>query len=115
APFAFAVGPMLRPGAVSTLLATGLGAAAVVFPALALAGGYALTGGTRWLRILCGALTIGFIGALPTTVPTIGGTPISDPRGAWVAILATTLTVVLILATAAPLRRTIVDSPVDAG
>ncbi|MWB98701.1 hypothetical protein [Agromyces seonyuensis] len=108
APVLFAVFPLLRPGALVDFLTSGLGGGAFMVAGLALAGGYALGGRRTWARWVCGVLALGFIaiGAL-FVGPLLGGDrlALTDPEGAWVAVLDVSLLVVLCLASSIPFRR----------
>jgi hypothetical protein len=107
APIALAVAPMLMPGAFVTLLTTGLGGGAVGVAIIALGGGYALSGrGPRWPRVLCAVLSGALLVGFAVATPAIGGSrlALTEPRGAWVAVLVTSFLVVLTVAAAIPHR-----------
>ncbi len=107
APLTFAVAPMLIPGAVTTLATTGMGSGAIAVGLMGIVGGYALSGrGRRWPRVVCGAVGVGFTAALAATVAGMTDPPLSltDPRGAWAAVLAASLYVVLALGCSIPHR-----------
>lgn len=96
APLTLAVAPMLLPGAVSALLTTGIGGGALAVAGMGIVGGYALSGrGPRSARLASGALSVAFAFAcaLAASVPSITSPPLrlTDPRGAWVAVLAASL------------------------
>lgn len=94
APLTLAVAPMLLPGAVSALLTTGIGGGALAVAGMGIVGGYALSGrGPRSARLASGALSVAFACALAASVPSITSPPLrlTDPRGAWVAVLAASL------------------------
>lgn len=106
APLAF-LALLLQPGAVTTLLTTGVGGAAPAFAVMATVGGFALSGrGRPWARLLCGALALVFVAGLVLAGPIVGGTrlALTTPRGAWVAVLVGSLGVVLMLAASIPFR-----------
>ncbi|GAA1963068.1 hypothetical protein [Agromyces allii] len=109
APLAFAIAPVLRPGALVDLLTQGLGGGAVLVALTAIAGGYALGGGRRiWARVICGVLALGVsvAGAL-FAGPLVRGPALAldSPRGAWLAVFDLALMLVLIAASSAPFRR----------
>ncbi len=108
APLAFAVAPLLLPGALWTFLTTGLGGGAVGVALLAIGGGFALgRSGTLWARIVTGVLALVLFGGVVATVPLVGGArlALSEPRGAWVAVLVASLLAVLALASSIPFRE----------
>ncbi|MDV8149670.1 hypothetical protein [Arthrobacter sp. B10-11] len=107
APLTFAVAPLFLPGAVTALLTQGLGGGAIAVALMGIGGGYALSGrGPLWARLLCGIATAALTAALALTGPGIAGPSlaISEPRGAWVAVLAVSFIVVLALASSIPHR-----------
>lgn len=106
-PLAFAVAPMLMPGAIVGLLTQGLGGGAIAVALMALGGGYALSGrGPLWSRLACGVTSSALLTALALAGPGIAGPglALTEPRGAWVAALATSFVVVLALASSIPHR-----------
>jgi len=107
APLAFAVAPLLFPGAVWTLLTTGLGGGAIGVAVLAIAGGFALGAGPLWARILTGILALALLLGVTLTVPFIGGPPLAltTARGAWIAVLVASFLTIFALAAAIPFRR----------
>lgn len=107
APVVFAVAPMLMPGALFALVTTGLGGGAIGVALVALGGGYALSGrGPRWPRVLSAVLSGALLVGVAASVPAIGGSrlALTEPRGAWVAVLATSFLVVLAAAASIPHR-----------
>jgi len=106
-PLLFAIVPLAFPGALVTLLTTGLGGGAVAVALGGIAGGYALGGRRLWARIVCGILPVALLAGIVVTVPLVGGPRLSltDPRGAWVACLVGALLVVLMIAASLPFRR----------
>lgn len=107
APLTFAFAPMLIPGAVTTLATTGMGSGAIAVGLMGIVGGYALSGrGRRWPRVVCGAAGAGFTVALAATVAGMADSALSltDPRGAWAAVLAVSLYLVLALGCSIPHR-----------
>ena len=107
APVSFALFPLLEPGAVESLLSQGFGGAASAFAIMAIVGGFALSGaGPLWARLVCGLVALAFLVALVLASPMVGGAglALSEPRGAWVAVLVGSLTVLLMLATSIPFR-----------
>jgi len=107
APLAFAIAPLLMPGAVAALLTQGLGGGAVAVALMAIGGGYALSRrGPLWARLACGLVSAAFAVALALSGPGIAGPTlaITEPRGAWVAVLGASFIVVLALASSIPHR-----------
>ena len=108
APLTFAVAPMLIPGAITTLATTGMGSGAIAVALMGIVGGYALSGrGRRWPRVVCAVAGVGFTAALAATVAGMTDPPrsLTDPRGAWAAVLAASLYGVLALGCSIPHRR----------
>lgn len=106
APLAFAVAPLALPGALVDLFTQGLGGGAIAVALLAVAGGYAVSGaGPRWARVLCGVpagiLLVGTVWATPLIAPRLAH---DAARGAWVAVLAGSLLLVLVAAASIPFR-----------
>lgn len=117
APLAFAIAPMLLPGAVPALLTQGLGGGAIAVALMALGGGYAVSGrGPLWSRLACGITSAALLAALALGGPGIAGDvlALTEPRGAWVAVLASSFVIVLALASSIPHRAvvTALDPPV---
>lgn len=81
APMLLAVFVLLLPGALVSLLTTGMGGGAIGVPLAGIAGGYALAGRRRWLRWVLGVYALPAIPALVWTVPTIGDLPLKTPQG----------------------------------
>lgn len=109
APLAFAIAPLLMPGAVAALLTQGLGGGAIAVALMAIGGGYALSRrGPLWVRLLCGLVSAALATALALAGPGIAGAAlaITEPRGAWVAVLAASFIMVLALASSIPHRAT---------
>jgi hypothetical protein len=102
---------LLVPGAFLRLITTGIGGGAVGVALLALLGGYAISGrgplaarivaGVGGLLMLAGVVVSGSL-ANPALVPT-------DPRGAWVIVLAVSLMGVLVLASSIPHRAVVTE------
>jgi hypothetical protein len=110
APLAFAIAPLLRPGALSDLLREGIGGAAIGVALLAIAGGRALSGRGRLLpRILCGVLSALLIVGVGASVPAVGGARLdpTTPRGVWVVLIAISFTAGLALASSIPQREAV--------
>ncbi|UKA52164.1 hypothetical protein LFT48_21640 (plasmid) [Arthrobacter sp. FW305-123] len=107
APLAFAVAPMLLPGAVPALLTQGLGGGAIAVALMALGGGYAVSRrGPLWSRLVSGTVSAALLAALALAGPGIAGPglALTEPRGAWVAVLAASFVIVLALASSIPHR-----------
>lgn len=108
APFLLAVGPLVSPGAVATLVTTGLGGGAIAIPLAGALGGFAVSGrGPLWARILA---------AVPALAVIVGGAVayfgfdhrfdggFDEARGVWVALLFVSLMVVFVSACSIPHR-----------
>ena len=107
APLPFAILPLVRPGALESLLTNGLGGGAVAIPALAALGGFSISGrGWLWARIVCGVMAILLVGGTVAATPGIGGRrlALTEPRGVWVALIAASFLVLLVLAESIPFR-----------
>ena len=107
APLAFAVAPLLRPGALVELVTTGNGGAAIGVALIGIGGGYAISGrGRLWGRIVAGVLSGAALLAIALMPAAIGGARliITEPRGAWVSVLAASFLLVLVLASSIPFR-----------
>ena len=107
APVAFAIAPMLLPGALVQLLTTGLGGGAVAVAMIAIGGGFAISGrGPLWARIASGLVSVLLIlGVAITTFVFYGPRlAVTEPRGVWVALLAFSLLTVLAIASSIPFR-----------
>lgn len=107
APLAFAVAPMLLPGAVPALLTQGLGGGAIAVALMAVGGGYAVSRrGPLWSRLACSITSAALLAALALAGPGIAGPALAltEPRGAWVAVLAVSFVIVLALASSIPHR-----------
>lgn len=108
APLAFAIAPLLMPGALQALLTQGLGGGAVAVALIAIGGGFSLGRiGPLWARIVVGVLSLALAAGIVATVPLIGGRALqlTEPRGAWAALLAACFLAVLMLASSIPWRR----------
>ena len=107
APLAFAIAPLLMPGAIAALLTEGLGGGAIAVALMAIGGGYALSRrGPVWARLACGVVSAALAAALALAGPGIAGPAlaVTEPRGAWVAVLAASFILVLALAASIPHR-----------
>lgn len=103
-PMLFAVFALPLPGLLVALVTTGIGGGAIGVPVAGIAGGYALAGRRRWLRVITGVVAVLMIVGVLATVPTIAGESLATPSGAWLATLAGSLMIVLMLASAIPFR-----------
>lgn len=107
APLSFAAAVMSMPGALEGLLTQGLGGGAIAIPLFAIAGGYALSGrGALAGRLVCAVVGVAFLAAMVISSPFVGGErlALTEPRGAWVAVLICSLLALLAVATAIPFR-----------
>jgi len=97
-PLLFPIGPLLIPGAIAHLLATGQGTASAGMVLLAMLAAYALTSRRAvWWRAVCGI--VGF-----AIVPAMLAGAAFTPKDLWAAVLFSALFVVLALACALPQR-----------
>lgn len=103
-PMLFAAFALLLPGLLVSLVTTGIGGGAIGVPVAGIAGGYALAGRRRWLRVATGVFAALMLGGVIATVPAVADESLTLPRGAWLATLIATLMVVLMLASAIPFR-----------
>lgn len=113
APAAFAVAPMLLPNAIPALVTLGLGGGAIAVPLLAIGGGFAMAGrGRLWARIVCGVISTVMIIGVSLATFAIGGPRLAmtEPRGVWVALLASSLLTLLTIAASIPFRPVVVVS-----
>jgi hypothetical protein len=105
-PLIFPVLALTPPGALMTFLTTGVGGGSLAVVLTGMIGGYAISGrGPLWARIVTGVialagLVLGAIGAVFVRDELV----LTEPRGAWVAVLGTTLTALLLLACSIPHR-----------
>jgi hypothetical protein len=105
-PLLLAVAPLALPGAVTTLVTTGLGSGAIGITVLAMLGGWSLSGrGPRWARIPAGLIAYALVPAVYLGPPFRPELDPATPYGAWVATLFSALFVLLSLACAVPIRR----------
>jgi hypothetical protein len=107
-PLIFSVAALAPPGALETLLTTGIGGGAVALPLIGMLGGYAISGrGPIWARIVTGAITaaglVGTVASVPIVNPALR---LTDARGVWVTLLIECLIVILIAACSIPHRKT---------
>jgi hypothetical protein len=118
APAAFAIAPLLLPGAFVQFVTMGLGGGAVAVALLAIGGGFALGGtGPLWARIVCGVVSALLIIGVTITTFFIAGPrlAITEPRGVWVALLAFSLLVLFAIASSIPFRPVVpADEVTDA-
>jgi hypothetical protein len=103
-PMLFALLALPLPGLLVSVVTTGIGGGTIGVPVAGIAGGYALAGRRRWLRVITGVFGLLAIAGVIATVPTIAGESLATPFGAWLATLATALMIVLMLAAAIPFR-----------
>ncbi|MFC7406253.1 hypothetical protein [Georgenia alba] len=107
APLPFAVAPLFLPGALADLFSSALGLGALAVALYGIAGGYALSGrGSRLGRALCAVPTAAVAIGIGITPPLVGGPDLTltEPRGAWVAVLGVTLMVLAAVACSIPWR-----------
>ncbi|MFU8946454.1 hypothetical protein ACLRGF_06940 [Mycetocola zhadangensis] len=113
APLLFPLVTLSLPGQLSTLLTTGLGSGALATPLLGIAGGYALAGSRRWVRIVCGILTVSLV---PIAVLAIVVLEIPlTARSTWTLLLLFSLLAVQAWACAIPLRPVPRETTTPAG
>lgn len=109
APLTFALGIVVQPGFFAGLMSDALGLGGLVFPALMIVGGFAIGGrGPRWARASCGLLAGALVVAMVAALPMVGGPALAltEPRGAWLASLAASLTLLAMIAVSIPFRYT---------
>jgi hypothetical protein len=109
-PLLFAIPVVLPPGALSGLLATGIGGGAVAVPLIGMIGGYAISGrGPLWGRLLAGLVTLAALVGSIASIPAVNRELVlTEPHGAWVAVLVVVLLLVLAVASSIPHRRPVV-------
>lgn len=104
-PLLFAIAPLLSPGALWTLLTTGIGGGPVGVSLMGIAGGFALSRrGPRWARIVVGILALALAAGAVAAALVIGTIP---ARSAWAAVLVAALAVLFALACSIPFRAVI--------
>jgi hypothetical protein len=105
-PLLLAVAPLTLPGAITTLITTGMGGGAIGITLLAMLGGWSLSGrGPRWSRITAGIIAYALVPAAYLGPPMRPELDPATPYGAWVATLLSALFVLLSLGCAIPMRR----------
>jgi hypothetical protein len=114
APLLLGVAPVLPPGALQELLATGIGGAGVAVSLFGILGGFAVSRrGPLWFRIVCGLPAAAFVVA--GAVISFGfDAPVAadwEPRQAWAAVTFVSLMIVFAFACSLPHRRVVVRSP----
>jgi hypothetical protein len=109
------VAALAPPGALQTLLTTGIGGGAVVLPIIGMLGGYAISGrGPLWARIVTGAITAAALVGTAISVPIVNpALRLTEPRGIWVVLLIECLIVILIAACSIPHRKTARESATE--
>jgi len=113
APVLFAIAPLLSPGALHALLTTGLGGGAVAIPLIGMLGGFAVSGrGRLWARIVTGVIALTLVVAAPLTQAFFAprGLEVTEPRGAWAALLLASLEVIFAFACSIPHRRVVAST-----
>lgn len=101
---------LLDPG---SMFEGGIGGGAIGIPLIAMAGGYALAGRRRWLRIGCWVIFLAPILSWSLTAESINaGLALNTPRGAWVALYFWSFIAVLGIGSAIPLRTYHLRRPV---
>ncbi len=86
----------------------GVGLATIAVPAMCMLGGYAVAGhGAAWVRVVCGLVLASSIPLWALTAEDVGGPAmaVTNPRGAWAAVLYWSLLATFALAAAVPHRR----------
>jgi MFS family permease len=106
APLLFPAAALSLPGAIHTLVTTGMGGGAIGIALLAMLGGFALSGrGPLWIRVGCGILAFALVPASFLGAPMRPEIDPATPLGAWAATNFSTLFITLALACTIPLRR----------
>lgn len=106
-PLAFAVLPLLQPGALESLLTEGLGGGAIGVAAALVLGAFGLGSiGPRAVRVACLVTALLLVVGIAATVPLIGGGShaLTTPRGVWTTVLVAGLLLCGIIGTATALR-----------
>jgi len=107
APLAFVVGTIVQPEVLENLLSGGFGLGEIAFTAFVVAGGFGIGGGRpRWARWTCAVIGAAFLVALVASLSVAGGPrfALTEPRGAWLAVLAGSLGALIMIAEAIPFR-----------
>ena len=85
-PLLLAAAPLTLPGAITTLVTTGMGGGAIGVTLLAMLGGWSLSGrGPRWARITAGIVAYALVPAAYLGPPMRPELDPATPYGAWVA------------------------------
>lgn len=105
-PLLFPVLALTPPGALQNFLTTGVGGGSIALVLTGMLGGFAISGrGPLWARIVAGVIAVaGLVAGAAGAVVVRSELALTEPRGAWVAILATTLALLLVLACSIPHR-----------
>lgn len=116
APVLLTIAPLLSPGAVVTLLTTGVGGGALAIPLAGVLGGFAVSGrGPIWARIVAGVPVGAFIVAGSAAFffldPLVKGP--TEPRGVWIGLLFASLMVIFVVACSVPHRPVVVSPTPD--
>jgi hypothetical protein len=110
APILFAIAPQLTPGVFEALVTTGIGGGAIALVLTGVLGGFALSArGPLWGRILAGVPALAIVVAAPIGQAFFApaGLQLTEPRGAWAAVLLASLSVVFALACSIPHRQVV--------
>jgi hypothetical protein len=103
-----------RPWDILSVFEDGLGGGALGVPLFGMAGGYALAGGLRWVRVPCGVVAASTIPIWALTVTSFAPhLAVDSPRGAWAALYYYSFMATLMLACAIPLRASAVPRNVS--
>jgi hypothetical protein len=105
-PLLLAATPLILPGAINTLVRTGLGSGAIGITLLAMLGGWSLSGrGPRSARIPAGVVAYAVVPAAFLAPPMRPELDPATPYGAWLATLLSANYVLLSFACSIPMRR----------
>jgi hypothetical protein len=115
-PLLVGIVPLVQPGALQALVTTGDGGAPIGLAVSAMIGGFALSGrGPLWARVLAGTIALAEVPATFLAPKPLPDLSVTTPYGAWFATLASSLGLVLTLASAIPMRRPIVGPDLAEG
>lgn len=104
-PLLFTLAPLATPGALETLVTTGIGGGAVAVPLMGIGGGFALSRrGPVWARVVVGILAAALAVGGAAAALAIGTVP---ARSAWAAAMFLALAILFALACSIPFRAVV--------
>lgn len=112
-PLLFGILALVPPGALQQFVTTGIGGGALAVALTGMLGGYAISRrGPVWVRAVAGLLAlVGLVGGALGGALVRPALVLTEPRGAWVAVLGSALVVLLALACSIPHRRVVEAHP----